>query len=116
MNEEDFLKELMDYVPPPVVKKIEYRAYYREDGTIITYTTEDIPGNYIVITQEQYGQCRFDAKVQDGKLYYTHNRSSLFKLERNSTEGVMTSKYDINILVSDTEQDFNYWKNVIYDN
>lgn len=91
---EVFFTDRGDVLP----RSVEFRVYYRDDGSIISYTTENIEGKYIVITPEQYAQARHDAKVVGDKLIYTHRRSHVSKLVRNKTEGIKTSKYDISVI------------------
>lgn len=86
--------------------ELEYRVYYDSDGKIITYTTELLDGDSVVITREQYSEARHDAKVIDGQLTMTNRISHVYKLAR-STEGVRTSKYDVGV-ISDDEND-QYW-------
>lgn len=90
-------------ITPPV---IEFRAYYKEDGSIITYTTEDLPGDYIVITSDQYAEARPDARVLDGLLTYTHRRSHVSKLTKNKTGGIKTSKYDISVISDEPDAQY----------
>ena len=87
-------------------RKIEYRVYYNKDGSIITYTTESIEGEYIVITSEQYDQSRPDAKVIGDKLVFTHRRSHVSKLVENKTVGVRTSKYDMSVIQEDGDSTY----------
>lgn len=117
MSDDEIIEQLVNYLPQTVAPKIEveYRVYYDDAGKVTAYTTEDQPGNYIVITRQQYSESRFDAVVKNGKLYCLNNRSISFRMEKNTVHGTRTSKYDINILVPDTEQDYNYWTNTIYD-
>lgn len=106
--EVDLIKSLLIQaasMPPPV---IERRAYYDEQGHIITYTCENLPGNYINVTPEQFAEARPDAIVRDGKLVYTHRLSHVVKLVQSSS-GRATSKYDINILVPDTDPEACFW-------
>ncbi len=98
MNDLLFEIPIIPNIEPPT---IEFRVYYKTDGSIITYTTENIPGNYIVITPLQYAEARPDALVIDGQLTYTHTVSHVSKLEKNKTSGVKTSKYDISVISSD---------------
>ena len=42
--------ESCDWQPPV----FEYRVYYDNEGTITDKTTDDLPGNYIVVTRELY--------------------------------------------------------------
>ena len=79
-------------------RPVERRLYYDESGRVVTYTCEDLPGNYIVVTPEQFAEARPDVIVRDGKIIYTHKLSHISKLAE-STEGVATSRWDVNILV-----------------
>jgi hypothetical protein len=45
--------------------KIEFRLYYDEHGNVISYSMEDLPGNYIAIDRVTFEQTRFDIKVKD---------------------------------------------------
>ena len=86
---------------------IEYRVYYDSTGKVITYTTEDIPGDYIIVTAEQYAEARSDALVFNGKLVLPHKVKVVSKLIRNLDRGVSTSKYDINVI---TDIDSTKWE------
>ena len=86
--------------------KIQYRVYYDAAGKVVTYTTEDLPGNWIQVTPMQFAEARSDAVVVAGKLTTKHNQVVLYKLVKNLSTGTATSKYDINIL---TDSGCNYW-------
>lgn len=81
-----------------VKKEIQYRLYYAADGSVLTYSVEELPGNFIVITREQYAEARSDVIVANGKLIYTHANKQFWKLTKTQDPGVKTSKYDICIL------------------
>ena len=93
--------------PPP-----EYRAYYDGDGKIITYTTQDISGDYIVVTLEDYQQARHDALVVGGVLVYTHVRKHVIKLTktRNIEADFCTSKYDISVVAQGDYHDTQHYE------
>jgi hypothetical protein len=93
--------------PAPVKQELEFRLYYDGDGQVVTYTTEKLEGQYIVITRDQYNEARGDVLVKDGKLCYTHKTTHIGKYTKNIQDGVRTSKYDINILC---DENFVYWK------
>ena len=95
------LAEIMSNVAKPTA--IEFRAYYNPDGTVITYTTEDLPGEYIVITRDQYAEARPDAKVIDKQLSLTNRQTHVAKLEKNKTTGIKTSKYDVSVITDGTD-------------
>lgn len=86
---------------PP--KSLEYKVYYNADGSIITYTTEELPGEYIVVTKEQWAEARPDARVVDGQLVYTHIKRHVFKLEPTTGGKYRSATWDMNILLG--EQD-----------
>lgn len=118
MTDEEFmlmLQEMEQTKPPPPPNFDDCRVYYDDTGKILDYCVTPREGKYISITKEQYLQARYDAVVRDGKLVYTHNRRSSTKYERNSTGDVRTSKYDIAILVDDTEPEYALWKLTTYD-
>ena len=104
MIDEELLELFESLVVEP--KAIEFRAYHDADGKILTYTTENLPGQYIVITSEQYAQARHDAKVIDDKLVFTHIRSHVSKLAKNKTDGVRTSKYDVSVISEDDDSTY----------
>lgn len=108
-EQQEELVKLMTITPPV----IEFRAYYNVDGSIITYTTEDLQGDYVVITGEQYAEARPDARVIDGLLTYTHRISHVAKLVKNKISGVKTSKYDMSV-ISD-EPDAQYYITKAYE-
>jgi hypothetical protein len=93
------------------MKPIEFRLYYDVNGKAVTYTTENISGNYILITREQFAEARPDVIVKNNKLIYTHLKKHVEKLVK-SNSGTKTSKYDVNILTDDTV-DYVFWEEMI---
>lgn len=90
----------------------EYKVYYDDGGHIISYSVDQLDGNYIVISAEQYAEGRHDARVEDGKLIYTHTQEYTFKLhktDKNCTGSYSTTKYDVNILVNDDTTPCDWW-------
>lgn len=87
----------------------EYRLYYDDHGRVITYTTENIDGKYIVITPLQYAEARPDIVIVDGNIVETHQNTGIYTLTRNLIDGTKCSKYDINIIV-DSADDGYFWK------
>lgn len=89
------------------MNKLEFRLYYDDEGKVLCYTSENLPGKYLVITPEQFAEARPDVYIMDGQIIKTHKPSHHFKLSKNDSEGTATSKYDINIL---TSENCNFWK------
>jgi hypothetical protein len=88
---------------------MEYRLYYNSDGTVHTYTTEDIGGLWIKVSAEQYAEARMDIKVVDGVIQTPNKSKIVSKLYKNNVTGIKTSKYDVNIL---TDVDSVYWDKI----
>jgi hypothetical protein len=101
-------KTLQSQKPPELV----FKLYYDDTGKVITYTTEDLPGDFIVITPAQYAESRSDVQVKNGQIIYTHIQTKVFKLEKNK-HGRKCSKYDVSIV--DDGIEVNQWEQVIYE-
>lgn len=52
----------------PEPTPVSFRCYYLDDGTVTLYSMEELPGNYIEVTQKEYVMAQMPAKVIDGKL------------------------------------------------
>ena len=75
----------------------EYRVYYRDDGSIVDYTSGEMEGNYIVITKQEFAEGRFDVYVRDGKLI-NPNKITQYRKLVPSGEGTETLVDDITII------------------
>lgn len=53
-------------IPEPL--PVFYRLYYNEAGVPLFYSMEDLPGNYLELTQEQYAQGKSNIRVRDGQI------------------------------------------------
>lgn len=103
-NEEEFdLEELLNEysktIEPVLPVKGETRLYYREDGSIITYSCEELEDKYIVVDAETFSRGRIDVKVVDGKIEVIAPVFTINKLVE-ATEGTACAVEDINIPVS----------------
>ena len=85
-----------------VIKKpIEFRVYYDADtGKILDYTTDDLPGNYIIVEREVFHQHRFDWTVKHGKM--TAPKNVIGKL-RPDSNGTSCDPQDITVIVSPSQ-------------
>jgi hypothetical protein len=61
-------------VDPP--RPIFYRLYYDDQGYLLYYSMEDIPGNYIEIDQATYAALSPRVRVIDGKLHHIKTNST----------------------------------------
>jgi hypothetical protein len=75
----------------------EYRLYYNDDGTVNTYSTDAISGNYIVVSQSIFAQNRYDVVVKNGQVYNPNLTSQVRKLVP-SDQGTETLADDITII------------------
>ena len=113
-NEEFDLKDLLNEysktIKPVLPVPFETRLYYCEDGSIITYTCEDLEGNYIVVDAETFASGRIDVRVVNGEIEIITPIFSIDKLVE-ATEGTACAVEDINIPISnDHEGESTIWK------
>ena len=80
MNEttENFWLALTEPVPEPV--PIFFRLYYNERGEPVSYSMDDLPGNYIEIDAETYQRSSQRVRVIDGKLVHIIPKKPTSKL------------------------------------
>jgi len=90
-------------------KPIEFRLYYREDGSVDFYTCEKPEGNYIIVDKDTFSEMRYDIKVVDGKIVKIIPGMSFVKLKPD-IEGKSTAKADISIVVNSDYADQQKWK------
>jgi len=75
----------------------ENRLYYNDAGQPTTYSQENLPGNYIVVDQQTFNECRMDVRVVDGKLTRPNMITEFRKLVP-SDEGTETLAEDITLI------------------
>lgn len=90
----------------PAVEKPEFRLYYNDKGQVVTYTCEQLEGNYIVIDATTFAESRPDVRVVDGKVVKNNAGSVVSRLYKD-VEGVCCEAEDVSII---TETDGQYWK------
>lgn len=91
----------------PSPKEIEYRLYYDEHGDPICYTTEDLPGTYIVITSAEYASSDPKVRVKNGKLI-PRSLNKFRKIVPNTPDGTTCHPRDVTIVV-DPELSHTKW-------
>jgi hypothetical protein len=107
---EELLNEYSKTIKPVLPVPFETRLYYCEDGSIITYTCEDLEGNYIVVDAETFASGRIDVRVVNGEIEIITPIFSIDKLVE-ATEGTACAVEDINIPISnDHEGESTIWK------
>ena len=93
-----------DYVvlyEAPKIEKPELRLYYDDKGRVICYSCEKLEGNYIVIDNQIYAECRYDLRVVEGKIVRQTYASVVSRLYINKNEGELCEPEDISILTTD---------------
>ena len=104
-----FLQALAEFDWTQPEQRTEYRLYYNDDGTIICYTMDDLPGNFIVVDRQTFAEMRYDAVVRNGKLVYTSVPQS-WKLKPTDAGDYACHSSDITIIVSNDYPNKTYWK------
>lgn len=95
MTEQEFLEI---WLTRPDSKPIFYRLYYQDDGTLLYYSMEDLPGKYIEIDLATYQQYRSNVRVVDGKLIVIPTVNTIKKIEPNK-HGTPCDPRDVCIVV-----------------
>ena len=95
---ENFWKAWEEEVPTPA--KIFYRLYYNDTGSLICYTMEDLPGNYIEVDRETYVLGSPNVKVVDGKLIKIQPKMHITKLYPNAIDGIECDPRDVCVVVA----------------
>ena len=84
-----------------------YKLYYnKETGNTIQYTTDELEGDYIEITKQQYAESRYDSLVIDGVLTSVTEVESWTKIVLDN-EGVACR--DNNAMIVDSNSNIR-WK------
>lgn len=96
MTPEEFFAVLHDL--PPVVEPI-YRLYHDDQGAVLFYTMEDLPGSWVAVDSLTYAQARHDVRVVDCKVVEIPKKNHVSKL-RPGTQGTCCDPRDICIVVA----------------
>jgi len=80
-------------------KPIEFRLYYGTDGQVITYSMDEIPGNYILIDAQTFAEMRVDILVVNGVIINPNKFSQVGKLVPDADiAGVESCQDDITLI------------------
>ena len=77
-TEENFWKAWAEPVPEPA--PIFFRLYYDEHGCPLSYSMEDLPGNYIEIDADTYRLSSRNVRVVDNTLIHIKPKKTVTKL------------------------------------
>jgi hypothetical protein len=85
----------------PDHKPVEYRLYYRDDGTPDIYTMEDLPGNYITVSQQVYISSPMNVRVVDGQMTVIPITQRYLKLVPVQPSGTRCHLKDVAVVTND---------------
>jgi hypothetical protein len=106
----NFFKALANKPLAPIQKDAEYRLYYDKDtGAPISYSMEEMDGEFIIISKETFVQGKLGVQVVKGKL---HKKvySIVYKLVPNENKGTACYHTDISIVDITSKK---YWGNKV---
>jgi hypothetical protein len=103
------LLEAMAHVTWTEPQPVCYRLYYDEHGKPVTYSMEDLPGNYIEVDPQTYAIGSFRVRVVDQKLIHIQPKIQVKKLQPNTETGTPCSAFDVCVVVSE-QQPHTKWK------
>ena len=97
------LEEFWAILHAPIeIKPIFYRLYYNNDGSLICYSMEELPHNYIEIDVETYNQRLSNVRVIDKKIVVINPASYVKKLTPGA-DGTPCDSRDICIVVAEDQ-------------
>jgi hypothetical protein len=96
---EDFWKVWSE--PVADVLPVSYRLYYNDDGSVICYTMEDLPGTYIEVDLQEYLVASCNVRVVDKKLIHLPTAILVTKLQPNLSTGTACDPQDVCVVVNE---------------
>jgi hypothetical protein len=99
-TEQDLLEFFKNFQWPKETSP-SFRLYYSDSGRPVCYTMDELPGNYIEITAEEFKISDPHVKVKDGKIVKLAVKHS--EKLTPSDHGVACAKSDITVVVAETE-------------
>jgi hypothetical protein len=98
MNEQEFWAALAPLPPPPSAIR---RLYYDDNGWPLYYSGEDLPGNYIDLTPEEFTGTPANIRIVDKKIVLL-KIAEVSKL-RPSKDGTPCHPDNVSIVVGEDE-------------
>lgn len=107
MNEttENFL-EVFDNLEAWEPPRVFFRLYYDGAGNPITYTMEDLPGDYIEIDADTYALQPRNIKIVNGKITIVNTKTSQKLIPSNA--GTPCHAQDVCVVVLDNESNIKW--------
>jgi len=97
---EQLLLEIFQCLPP--VKQPSYRIYYDESGRPTSYSTDDLPGNYIEVDSKIYTESNRNIRIIDGKIVKIKPLVQVAKLTPGD-QGVPCNPNNVCVVVDSAE-------------
>ena len=97
-NNEEYV--LVWDAPKPIV--LEFRLYYKEDGSVDFYTCDKPEGKHIIIDALAFAEARPDIKVVNRRITRIRPHAIVQKLKPSSI-GQLTSITDMSIILDPTK-------------
>jgi len=105
---ENFWKAFNEWQPEPP-RPVFYRLYYDEQGRPITWTMEDLPGNYIDVDLALYREQPRHIVVRNGKIIRVDPVYMVPRLRLSTVEGTPCHPADVTVIV-DQQQPHTLWR------
>ena len=106
MNEttDNFWDAFRNWQEEPVVEHVpKYRLYYDDQGYLICYSGDDMPGNYIDVDPEIFKRALTNVRVIEGKLKIIEIQHTFNKLVPDN-EGIACDPYNVCVIVDITNE------------
>lgn len=100
-------------LPEFIPVQVFYRLYHDDQGKLLFYSMEDVPGNYIDIDQATFAESPSKVRVVHGQLIRINNVMTT-KLIPSAAEGIACDSRDICVVV-DKSQPHTKWNVKTYE-
>lgn len=97
-NAQNLLRVLSEFQWPETATPV-YRLYHDDAGQPMIYTMDDLPGNYIEISRDDFFLSSMDCRVIDGRI--VHPIKNQAKKLRPGDSGTACHPKDVCVVVDD---------------
>ncbi len=110
MNSSETLdwSQLWSEIAQPNESKVIYRLYYDNTGSLLFYSMEDLPGNYIEITPQQFAKADSHVRVVNGQIVKIKRSLTKKLVPSADQDGVLCSPQSAAVIVKSSPGI--YWK------
>ena len=107
----DFWREVEPLLDPVPSAKVFYRVYFDDQGKVLFYSMEDLPGNYLDIDRETFERADGNLRLKNGKLFKPAQTVSQKLVPSNQG----TACHPNNVAIVDKQANSKLWKLKYYD-